>query len=164
MSSDSQNDTEHLPFNALRSRFERLTQDGSAPTSPSRVSTPSVGQDETPKAGPSRLRTLSVNEDVRNNSSQSSLHIRTASSSADLKGSSGRRPPPPPPPRSPKPFLTPPDSEIRESISITPVDPSLPLPKSSLISRTPPPPPASKPDPSDGPSVGNVASLRNRFG
>ena len=164
MSSDTQDDTEHLPFSALRSRFEQLAQDRSAPPSPIRVSTPTTGTDETPKAGLSRLRTLSVaNDNAPNNSSQSSLHLRSASSSSDLKGSSGRRPPPPPPPRSPKPFLSPPDSEVRESIVESPQT----VTKSNLISRVPPPPPAIKPDAnseSNGLPVGGVASLRNKFG
>ena len=148
-------DGQHLAVSTLRSRFERLASEGSVPQSP-RACTPT---EEVKKLEISRARTGSFNEGP-SDAGHSSLHLRTSSSSSDLKVP--RRPPPPPPPsRSPKPVLS-----STEAFTLSPNSSTLSLPKQALIQRRPPPPPSIVTEDSDNASPippGGVASLRSKF-
>ncbi|KAL5512223.1 hypothetical protein ACEPAG_3508 [Sanghuangporus baumii] len=168
MSSENKEGSSPLAVSALRSKFEKLAHENlpasATPAKPSSSTTSLPQNFETELLSPvaTRQRALSnVEVDQCSNATPAPAHhIRTSSSSSDLKV--GRRPPPPPPPRSPKPTGSPVSKPVSSSNSSVAV-----LDKTSLINRKPPPPPTPVQNEdtteASGLAPGGVASLRSKF-
>ncbi|KAL5508643.1 hypothetical protein ACEPAH_6262 [Sanghuangporus vaninii] len=168
MSSGNQEGSSPLAVSALRSKFEKLAHENlpasATSTKPSSSTTSLPRHPETELLSPiaTRQRALSnVEVDPGSNATPAPAHhIRTSSSSSDLKV--GRRPPPPPPPRSPKPTGSPVIKPVPSTNSSVAA-----LNKTSLINRKPPPPPTpvqnEETTGAGGAPPGGVASLRSKF-
>ena len=171
MSQDNQEGSPPLAVSALRNKFEKLAHESSpalaTPAKASSSTTSLLRSSDTELLSPSTSRQRALSH-VEINSESNGVpapahHIRTSSSSSDLKV--GRRPPPPPPPRSPKPTGSPgvkPVSYPNNSVAA--------LDKTTLISRKPPPPPTApaatqneETTEASGLPLGGVASLRSKF-
>lgn len=144
------------PVSSLRSRFEQLavqTQPSSSKPSPQ------LGLLSPEQTSP-RQRAVSGTQETR----PQAVHLRSASSSSDLKYGA-KRPPPPPPPRGAKPATSPSPSPLMRPVPIpnsTPLTSNIGLPSSSPGKSSTPSSTGDREVPTT-PQLGGVASLRHKF-
>lgn len=151
------------PVSSLRSRFEQL---GVGPVPTLSNSQSSLGLLSAEPTSP-RQRAVSGSHEERPQYSTS--HLRSASSSSDLKSGAKRPPPPPPPPRGLKPTGSAPSPAPSPLLRPTQLPNSTPtMSNIALLGSSPGKSTLAPPRVDDGvvpstPPQGGVASLRNIF-